>query len=74
MKFYVDPNKDKKGVVHTCKHMKVARSKDLEEAVHKWYVQERSVGVNVRGVDILDAAKKLAAHMGIPFNGSGGWL
>ena len=25
-------------------------------------------------VDIPDAAVKLAAHMGIPFNGSGGWL
>ena len=74
MKLDVDPNKDNKGVVHMSKYMKVARSKDLEAAVYKWYVQECSMGVNVRGVDILDTAKKLAAHMGIPFNNSGGWL
>ena len=54
--------------------MKVASSKDLEEAVYKWYVQERSVCVNVRGTEILDAASKLARHLGIPFNASSGWL
>ena len=57
------------------KHMKVCTSKELEEAVLKWYVQERSVCVNVRGTDILDAAVKLARHMGIEnFTGSTGWL
>ena len=57
LKFDVDPNKDKTGVVHMSKYMKVARSRDLEEAVRKWYVQERSVGVNLHGVNILDKAK-----------------
>ena len=74
MKFDVDSNKDRKGVVHSLKTMRVAKSRELEDAVYKWYVQERSVGVNVRGVDILDAAVKLAAHMGISFSGSVGWL
>ena len=54
--------------------MKVCSSKDLEEAVFKWYMQERSVKVNVRGTDLLDAAVKLAKHMGIDFSGSTGWL
>ena len=42
--------------------------------MYKWYVQECSVGVNVRGVDIVDAAVKSATHIGIPFSGSAGWL
>ena len=66
MKFDVDSNKDKKGVVHTHKHMRVAKSKNLEDAVYKWYVQKCSLGVNVHRVDILDVAVKLTAHMGIP--------
>ena len=74
VKFDVDSNKDKKGVVHSRKTIRVAKSKELEDAVYKWYVQKRSVGVNVHGVDILDAAVKLAAHTAIPFSGSGGWL
>ena len=35
------------------------------EAVYKWYVQQRSVSVNVRGLEIADAANKCARHMGI---------
>ena len=73
LKFDVDPSKDKKDV-HSRKHMKVARNKDLEEAVYKCYVQQCSVSVNMRGVVILDAAVKLAAHMGIPFHGNTSWL
>ena len=49
MKFDVAPSKDRKGAVHKWKHMKVARSKVLEEEVYKWYVQQQSVKVNVRG-------------------------
>ena len=66
VKFNVDPNKDKKGVVHMHKHMEVARSKDLEKAVHKWYVQERPVGVNVCVVDILDV-REISRTYGYPF-------
>ena len=65
MKFDVNANKDRSGIVHKCKHMKVCSSKELEEAVFKWYTQERSVKVNVLGTDLLNAATKLARHMGI---------
>ena len=55
--------------------MKVPKSKELEDAVYKWYVQQRSVNVNVRGVEILEAAHKLANNLGITsFKGSTGWL
>ena len=36
MKFDVTPSKDRKGAVHERKHMKVPRSRELEEAVYKW--------------------------------------
>ena len=72
VKFDVSATKDRSGIVHKRKHMKVCSSKDLEEAVFKWYTQERSVKVNVRGTDLLDAAFKLAKHMGIEFSGCGG--
>ena len=74
VKFDVSATKDRSGIVHKRKHMKVCSSKDLEEAVFKWYTQERSIKVNVRGTDLVDAAFKLAKHMGIEFSGSTGWL
>ncbi|CAM1300043.1 Uncharacterised protein r2_g991 [Pycnogonum litorale] len=54
--------------------MKDPQSKELEEAVFKWYMQQRSVKVNVRGVELMAAAQKLAQHMGIEFKASTGWL
>ncbi|MPC66217.1 Tigger transposable element-derived protein 7 [Portunus trituberculatus] len=44
------------------KHMKTARETGLDAAVLKWYVQERSVGINVHGVEIMSAANRLV-HM-----------
>ncbi|CAM1298588.1 Uncharacterised protein r2_g825 [Pycnogonum litorale] len=72
--FNVDSSKDKKGVIHVRRHMKDPQSKELEEAVFKWYVQQRSVKVNVRGVELMTAAQKLAQHIGIEFKASTGWL
>ncbi|MPC38101.1 Tigger transposable element-derived protein 7 [Portunus trituberculatus] len=41
----------------------------------KWYVQERSVGINVHGVEIMSAAKRLVVKLGLPdFKASDGWL
>ncbi|KAG7163426.1 Tigger transposable element-derived protein 7-like 67 [Homarus americanus] len=41
----------------------------------KWFVQQRSCGNVVRGVEIQAAAVKLASHMGIEnFKASDGWL
>jgi hypothetical protein len=56
------------------KHMKVAEDKILDEAVYKWFVQQRSSGVVVRGVELKSAAERLAKHMGLKFQGSNGWL
>ena len=35
--FDVSATKDRRGIVHKPKHMKVCSSKDLEEAEFKWY-------------------------------------
>ena len=67
MTFDVAPSKDMKGAVHKRRHIKGRNSRELEEAVYKWYVQQRSVSVNVRGLDIADAANKLPRHVGIEF-------
>lgn len=41
----------------------------------KWYIQQRSSRVNVRGFEILVAARKLAVQLGIEnFTGSDRWL
>ena len=49
------------------------RRVELEEAVYKWYVLQRSV--NVRGLEIADDAYNLVRHMGIKsFKVSDGWL
>ena len=60
MKFYVTSSKDRKGAVYERKHMKVPMGRELEEAVYKWYVQQRSVSVNVCWSQIGDAADNLA--------------
>ncbi|KAG7154915.1 Tigger transposable element-derived protein 7-like 30 [Homarus americanus] len=57
------------------KRMRVAKDTNLEEAVTKWFVQQRSCGNVVRGVEIQAAAVKLASHMGIKnFEANDGWL
>ena len=43
IKFDVDANTDKSGMIHKRKRMKMCTSKELEEVVFKWYTQERSV-------------------------------
>ena len=48
---------------------------NLDDAVFKWYTQERAEGVPVRGVDIQHAAERLAGHLGHKdFKCSDGWL
>ena len=73
MKFDVATSKDRKGAVHKRKHVTVRNSREWEEAVYKWYVPQRSV--SVRGLEIADAANKLARHMGTEsLKASDGWL
>ena len=75
MKFYVAPSKDRKVAVHKRKRMNVPICRELKDVVYKWYVKQRSVCLNERGLEIADAAKKLARHMGIEsFKVSDGWL
>ncbi|CAI9720180.1 transposable element-derived 7-like 10 [Octopus vulgaris] len=57
------------------KRMRVAKDTNLEEAVTKWFIHQRSCGNNIRGVEIQSAAVKLARDMGIDnFVASDGWL
>ncbi|XP_022913914.2 tigger transposable element-derived protein 7-like [Onthophagus taurus] len=57
------------------KRMKLARETSLEEALFKWYVQQRSCGAAVRAVELKSAAIKLANLMNIiSFKASEGWL
>ena len=47
----------------------------LDDAVFKWYRQQRSEGVPVRGVDLQHAAERLSIHLGhVGFKYSEGWL
>lgn len=57
------------------KVMKLGKHQELDEATYKWYNQTKSTGLPVRGVDLQDAAMKLANEMGIKdFTASSGWL
>ncbi|KAG7172019.1 Tigger transposable element-derived protein 7-like 15, partial [Homarus americanus] len=74
LKYNVDAT-SKSSSVGVRKRMRVAKDTNLEEAVTKWFVQQRSCGNVVRGVEIQAAAAKLASHMGIEnFEASDGWL
>ncbi|KAG7175318.1 DExH-box ATP-dependent RNA helicase DExH1-like [Homarus americanus] len=74
LKYYVDAT-SKSSSVGARKLMRVAKDTNLEESVTKWFVQQRSCGNVVRGVEIQAAAVKLASHMGIEnFEASDGWL
>ncbi|KAG7155834.1 Tigger transposable element-derived protein 7-like 23 [Homarus americanus] len=74
LKYNVDAT-SKSSSVGARKRMRVAKDTNLEEAVTKWFVQQRSCGNVVRGVEIQAAAVKLASHMGIEnFEASDGWL
>ena len=55
--------------------MKTSKYAKLDEAVYKWWSQMTASGLSVRGVDITDAAEKLAIDLGIKdFKSSDGWL
>ena len=51
------------------------KNEHLEDAVYKWYEQERAEGVPVRGIDIQLAAQRLAIQLGIEdFKCTDGWV
>jgi hypothetical protein len=53
--------------------MKMAQESSFEDAVLKWYVQQRSCSVNVWGLELKSAANTLANHVKISFKASDGW-
>ena len=74
LKYYVVEGREN-SFVGGRKRMRVSKDENLKEAITKWFVQQRSCGVKVRGIAIQDAAQKLARHMGITdFTASDGWL
>lgn len=73
LRFNID-NSPKSTPVGERKHMRLGRDMNIENAVYKWYTQQRASGVNIRGVDIQSAAVKLAKHMEKKFEASDGWL
>jgi transposase-like protein len=56
------------------KNMRVRRDINLENAVYEWYCQQRVYGESIRGVDIQNAAVKLAKDMNKEFEPSDWWL
>ena len=71
----IDAASFKSGKFGNRKNMKTGKEESLNAAVMKWYVQERSNDVNVRGTEILAAAGKRPAHLGISnFKGTEEWL
>lgn len=65
LKYNVNATKATDSTVGGQKRMRVAKDENLEEAMTKWFIQQRSCGNDVRGMDIQDAATKLTNHMGI---------
>lgn len=58
-----DPNSSQDG--SASKRMRKMKYSELDKTVYKWYKQERSVGVSIRGVDIQSATQWLASQMGM---------
>ncbi|XP_058021648.1 uncharacterized protein LOC131189536 [Ahaetulla prasina] len=56
------------------KHMKMSQEASLEEAVLRWYVEQRAGGAKVRRVDLKAAANAFAADMKLNFKASDGWI
>ncbi|XP_056637679.1 jerky protein homolog-like [Diorhabda sublineata] len=57
------------------KTMKTATNKNLEDAVFKWFLQQRSMGNPISGPIICEKAKILAEKLGYSsFKASNGWL
>ncbi|XP_045104407.1 tigger transposable element-derived protein 7-like [Portunus trituberculatus] len=62
------------GSVAPHKHMKIGSQKQLDEAVYKWYVQQKACGNKVTSGTIRNACEQLSKHLGIQFSASDGWL
>ena len=54
--------------------MKIGNQKELDEAVYKWYVQQKAFGTKVTSETIRNACEQLRKHLGIECSASDGWL
>ena len=64
--FCIDASSSKGKEGRPRKHMRTGQQTQLNEAVLKWFRQQKSSGVLVRGVELLSAARTLAEHLNIP--------
>ena len=74
LKYSVDGYSSKSGSVAARKHMKTGNQKELDEAVYKWYVQQKACGNKVSSETIRNACEQLSKHLGIECSASDGWL
>lgn len=57
------------------KRMKTPTHEKLDKAIFTWYVQQQSLGIDLKGIDIQAAAERFAFQFGIDgFKASNGWL
>ena len=58
------------------KVMRIAENKNLEDAVYKWFLEQRSLGNPLSGPCVCEKAKMFAEKMGglSEFKASNGWL
>ena len=58
-----------------CKKLRTADFADVDNALIIWFKQARSQQVPISGPILMEKAKEIAEHMGLPsFSGSTGWL
>lgn len=63
------------GKVASRKYVRTGKGAALDAAVMKWCKQQQSVGISVRGIEVLAVARMLAHKLEIEnFRGSEGWL
>ena len=74
MKYLINGYSSKSGSVEARKHMKIDNQKELDEAMHKWYVQQKACGTKVTSESIWNACEQLSKHLGIECSVSDGWL
>lgn len=73
LKYSVDGCTTKSGAGTPRKHMKVGHQ-DLNEAVYKWYVQQKACGNTVTGNTLRNACQYFSRHLGVHCIASNGWL
>ena len=56
------------------KHMKTGGNQELDEAVFKWYMQQKARGTQVTSESIRNACEQLGKRPGIECSASDGWL